>query len=133
MLANTWRDWRSRMTENTSRLSRRTAHRWHLTIPSTTTIALLVVFAVNGTELTKVAEVKIGNWSQGVAWSRDGKTLLAQNMVENSLSVLSFDGKSLKITARSRSTADRRACAPRSAERRLGATPRNRRVAIDAI
>jgi len=56
------------------------------------------VFAVNGTELTKVAEVKIGNWSQGVAWSRDGKTLLAQNMVENSLSILSFDGKNLKIT-----------------------------------
>jgi hypothetical protein len=35
---------------------------------------------------------------QGVAWSRDGKTLLAQNMVEQSLSVLSFEGKSLKLT-----------------------------------
>jgi sugar lactone lactonase YvrE len=45
----------------------------------------------------KIAEAAIGKWSQGVAWSRDGKTLLAQNMVENSISVLSFDGKSLKV------------------------------------
>jgi DNA-binding beta-propeller fold protein YncE len=59
---------------------------------------LLVVFGVNGTDLTKVGEAKIGKWNQGVVWSRDGKTLLAQNMVENSLSVVSFDGKSLKVT-----------------------------------
>lgn len=59
---------------------------------------LVVVFSVNGTNLTRVAEAKIGKWNQGVVWSRDGKTLLAQNMVENSLSVLSFDGKSLKVT-----------------------------------
>jgi DNA-binding beta-propeller fold protein YncE len=59
---------------------------------------LLVVFSVNGTNLTKVAEAKIGKWPQGVAWSRDGKTLLAQSMVDNALSVLSFDGKSLKVT-----------------------------------
>src|SRR5262249_45004520 len=44
---------------------------------------LLVVFRVNGTTLTKVAEVKIGQWPQGVAWSRDGKTLVAQSMVDN--------------------------------------------------
>jgi DNA-binding beta-propeller fold protein YncE len=60
--------------------------------------SLLVVFSVNGTDLAKVAEAKIGKWSQGVAWRRDGKTLVAQNMVENSLSILSFDGKSLKVT-----------------------------------
>jgi len=59
---------------------------------------LVVVFGVNGTSLTKVGEAKIGKWNQGVVWSRDGKTLLAQNMVENSLSVLSFDGKNLKVT-----------------------------------
>jgi DNA-binding beta-propeller fold protein YncE len=60
--------------------------------------SLLVVFSVNGSNLSKVAEAKIGKWSQGVAWSRDGKTLLAQSMVDNALSVLSFDGKSLKVT-----------------------------------
>ena len=59
---------------------------------------LVVIFSVNGTELTKVAEAKIGKWNQGVAWSRDGKTVLAQNMVENSISVLSFDGTILKVT-----------------------------------
>jgi DNA-binding beta-propeller fold protein YncE len=60
--------------------------------------SLLVVFRMNGTNLTKVAEAKIGKWSQGVAWSRDGKTLLAQSMFDKSLSVLSFDGESLKFT-----------------------------------
>lgn len=59
---------------------------------------LLVVFKVNGTTLTKVAEVKIGKWPQGVAWSHDGKTLLAQSMVDNALAVVSFDGKNLKAT-----------------------------------
>jgi len=59
---------------------------------------LVVVFSVNGANLTKVGEARIGKWNQGVAWSRDGKTLLTQNMVERSLSVLSFDGKNLKLT-----------------------------------
>jgi DNA-binding beta-propeller fold protein YncE len=59
---------------------------------------LLVVFRVKGTTLTKVGEVKIGAWPQGVAWSHDGKTLLAQSMVDNALAVVSFDGKSLKVT-----------------------------------
>src|SRR5499427_1606990 len=59
---------------------------------------LLVVFSVNETTLTKLAEVKIGQWPQGVAWSHDGKTLLAQSMVDNALAMVSFDGKSLKVT-----------------------------------
>jgi DNA-binding beta-propeller fold protein YncE len=60
--------------------------------------SLVVVFSVKGTELTKVAEAKTGKWGQGVAWSRDGKTLLAQSMSDNTLAVLSFDGKSLQLT-----------------------------------
>jgi DNA-binding beta-propeller fold protein YncE len=59
---------------------------------------LLVVFAVKGTNLTKVAETKIGAWPQGVGWSKDGKTLLAQGMVNKALDVVSFDGKTLKVT-----------------------------------
>jgi DNA-binding beta-propeller fold protein YncE len=59
---------------------------------------LLVVFSVKGTTLTKVAEAKIGRWPQGVAWSRDGKTLLAQSMVDKAIAVVSFDGKNLKVT-----------------------------------
>ena len=60
--------------------------------------SLVVVFSVKGTELTKVAEAKTGKWGQGVAWSRDGKTLLAQSMTDNALAVLSFDGKNLQVT-----------------------------------
>jgi DNA-binding beta-propeller fold protein YncE len=59
---------------------------------------LLVIFSVKGTRLDKVGEVEIGKWPQGVAWSRDGKTLLAQSMVDNALAVISFNGKSLKVT-----------------------------------
>jgi DNA-binding beta-propeller fold protein YncE len=59
---------------------------------------LVVVFHIDGTTLTRVGDAKVGGWNQGVAWSRDGKTLLAQNMVENALSIISFDGKSLKVT-----------------------------------
>jgi hypothetical protein len=54
-------------------------------------------FAPRIGNFTKVAEAKIGKWSQGVVWSGDGKTLLVQSMVENLLSVLSFDGNSLKV------------------------------------
>jgi DNA-binding beta-propeller fold protein YncE len=59
---------------------------------------LLVVFSVKGTKLEKLGEVKIGKWPQGVAWSHDGKTLLAQSMVDNALAVVSFNGKSVKVT-----------------------------------
>jgi DNA-binding beta-propeller fold protein YncE len=57
---------------------------------------LVVVFDTSGKKLTKVAEGKVGHWCQGAAWSKDGKTLLVQCMVENELQVLGFDGKTLK-------------------------------------
>ena len=59
---------------------------------------LLVVYKVDGTTLTKAAELRVGKWNQGVAWSRDGKTLLTQSMAEQSIAVVAFDGKSLKVT-----------------------------------
>jgi hypothetical protein len=45
-----------------------------------------------------VTEAKIGSWCQGAAWSKDGKTLLIQCMVEKEIQVFSFDGKELKMT-----------------------------------
>lgn len=45
--------------------------------------------------LVKVAEARTGAWGQGIAWSRDGKTLLVQCMVEQRLDVFGFDGESL--------------------------------------
>jgi DNA-binding beta-propeller fold protein YncE len=57
---------------------------------------LLVVLSVNGGKLAKVAEAKVGHWCQGVAWSKDSKTVLVQCMIEQELQVFNFDGKELK-------------------------------------
>ena len=59
---------------------------------------VVMVYRVEGGKLTLAAEAKVGGWGQGVVWSRDGKTLLAQSMLDKALDVLSFDGKSLKVT-----------------------------------
>ena len=57
---------------------------------------LLMVLSVSGGKLAKVAEAKVGHWCQGVAWSKDSKTVLAQCMIEHELQVFHFDGKELK-------------------------------------
>jgi hypothetical protein len=57
---------------------------------------LVIVYALDGKKLSKVAEHKVGHWCQGAAWSRDSKTLLVQCMVENEIQLLGFDGKDLK-------------------------------------
>jgi DNA-binding beta-propeller fold protein YncE len=59
---------------------------------------IVMVYRVDDGKLTLAAEAKVGGWGQGVVWSRDGKTLLAQSMLDKALDVLSFDGKSLKVT-----------------------------------
>ena len=55
-----------------------------------------MVFRINGTNLTEVAEGEIGVWDQGVCWSRDGRTLLVEDMAGHALDVVKFNGKSLK-------------------------------------
>jgi DNA-binding beta-propeller fold protein YncE len=57
---------------------------------------LIKMFRVDGTKLTLVTQAKVGRWGQGVAFSRDGKTILFQAMIERELQILSFDGKELK-------------------------------------
>jgi DNA-binding beta-propeller fold protein YncE len=66
--------------------------------PSYNDHGLVMVYRVEGGRLKLAAEAKVGGWGQGVAWSRDGKTLLAQSMLDKTLDVLSFDGRSLKVT-----------------------------------
>ena len=66
--------------------------------PSYNDHGLVMVYRVSGGKLTFVAQAKVGGWGQGVVWSRDGKTLLAQSMLDKALDVLSFDGKTLKVT-----------------------------------
>jgi DNA-binding beta-propeller fold protein YncE len=57
---------------------------------------LVVVFRINGTNLTEVAEGEIGVWDQGICWSRDGKTLLVEDMAGHALDVVKFNGNSLR-------------------------------------
>jgi DNA-binding beta-propeller fold protein YncE len=60
----------------------------------------LVLLRANGMKLSKVAEAPIGHWSQGAAFSSDGKTILVGNMVEHDIQVFSWDGNGLKEVAR---------------------------------
>src|SRR5262249_56627547 len=60
--------------------------------------SIVMVYRAERGKLIPVAQAKVGGWAQGVVWSRDGKTLLAQSMLDKALDVLSFDGKTLKVT-----------------------------------
>ena len=57
---------------------------------------ILQIWSRNGTQLTKTAELPIGHWCQGIAWSTNAKTLLVQCMVEEEISVIRFSGLSGK-------------------------------------
>jgi DNA-binding beta-propeller fold protein YncE len=56
---------------------------------------VLQVFAVVGATLKLVAAAPIGRWSEGVAWTRDGETVLVQNDFDRTISVFGFDGQTL--------------------------------------
>ena len=58
----------------------------------------LILLRLDNLKASRLAEAPIGVWSQGVAFSRDGKTILVQNMVERELQVFSFDGTNVKDT-----------------------------------
>ncbi len=58
----------------------------------------LVMVRVVGKTLSRVAEAPIGRWSQGAAFSPDGKTILVGNMIEKDYWVLQWDGTSLRDT-----------------------------------
>jgi DNA-binding beta-propeller fold protein YncE len=62
--------------------------------PFLATNSLLQVWARTGTTLTKSGELPIGKWCQGIAWSSNSKTLLAQCMVEEEITVVRFSGLS---------------------------------------
>ncbi len=56
---------------------------------------LLQIYRIAGLDLVKVAEARIGHWCQGIVWSRDGRTLLAQCMIEREIRAFAFDGSTL--------------------------------------
>src|SRR5213593_5288750 len=52
----------------------------------------LVLLRVGGMDLSRFAEAPIGHWSQGAAFSPDGKHVFVGNMVEKEIQVFSLDG-----------------------------------------
>jgi DNA-binding beta-propeller fold protein YncE len=60
---------------------------------------LLKIYRIAGTDLVPVTEAKTGHWCQGVAWSKDSKSVLVQCMVESEIATFAFDGKTLTKTA----------------------------------
>jgi DNA-binding beta-propeller fold protein YncE len=55
----------------------------------------LRVFSLAKTKLAAVAEIPIGNWCQGVGWSRDSRTVFAQCAAQRELQLFRFDGRQL--------------------------------------
>jgi DNA-binding beta-propeller fold protein YncE len=60
---------------------------------------LLKILRVTGPKLTFLAEARIGHWCEGVAWSRNQRTVVVQCMNEKAIDVFGFDGKALKPQA----------------------------------
>ena len=59
---------------------------------------MLVMYRLDGDKLTKVSEMPIGAWSQGVSFSKDGKTVAAQNMLQKNIQVFKNDDGKLTDT-----------------------------------
>jgi DNA-binding beta-propeller fold protein YncE len=57
---------------------------------------LLQVWRIDAGRLVKVNEASVGGWGQGIAWSKDGRTLLVQCMVSPHIEVIAFDGRKLQ-------------------------------------
>lgn len=55
----------------------------------------LLMLALNGGRLHQVTEAPIGQWTQGIAFSRDGGTMLVQDMVGKRLQVFGWNGTAL--------------------------------------
>jgi DNA-binding beta-propeller fold protein YncE len=52
---------------------------------------MVVLYRLEGTKLTKTSEAPIGTWSRGAAFSKDGATLVVQNMVQHNLMVFRIE------------------------------------------
>ncbi|MBI2155159.1 MAG: hypothetical protein HYU24_15875, partial [Candidatus Rokubacteria bacterium] len=58
----------------------------------------LLLFALQGTKATRVAEAPTGKNAQGVTFTPDGKYILVQNYVEKELAACRLTGSGLKDT-----------------------------------
>jgi DNA-binding beta-propeller fold protein YncE len=59
---------------------------------------MVVLYQFDGGKLTKVSEAPIGAWSQGASFSKDGKTLAVQNMIQKNIQVFRNDNGKLTDT-----------------------------------
>jgi len=58
----------------------------------------LSLYAVNGHDLKKLDETRIGHWTQGVAFSANGRQIYVQSMSERDIQIFGWNGKRLKDT-----------------------------------
>ena len=57
-------------------------------------VAQLVILRIENGRLRRVAQAPVGAWAQGVVFSRDGRTIVVQNMADRNLAVFRFvDGR----------------------------------------
>jgi hypothetical protein len=68
------------------------------TSPFRTENGMLAVYAIEGTQLRKHGEAKIGRWSQGALFSADSKTVLVGNMVENDIALYRIESNGVVDT-----------------------------------
>jgi sugar lactone lactonase YvrE len=61
----------------------------------------LLLYRFDGFKPVKFAQAPVGRWSQGIAFSRDGTTILVQNMLEKDIQVFRLDGTTLTDTGQS--------------------------------
>lgn len=58
----------------------------------------LLLYRVEGTKLSKIAEAPIGHWTQGIAFTPDSKHILVQAMVEKEIQIFKLEGDKLTDT-----------------------------------
>jgi len=58
----------------------------------------VALYRLDGNKLTKTSDAPIGSWSQGAAFSKDGSTVVVQNMVERDIWVFRNDNGKLTHT-----------------------------------
>jgi DNA-binding beta-propeller fold protein YncE len=59
---------------------------------------MVVLYQLDGGKLTKVGEAPIGAWSQGASFSKDGKILAVQNMIQKNIQIFRNDNGKLTDT-----------------------------------
>ena len=55
----------------------------------------LWMLAINGKRLKPLAEAQVGRWSQGIAFSKDGKTVMVESMIDHGLNIFRWNGVTL--------------------------------------